>query len=600
VVDFPGERCYSKSTQRTPALPYKSFPHFSPAIGKILYQETFHMSIPMINRLGDWNPQLLRELKGRLKFRNVALVASLSLLGQLLLVISFVRQLPVAPPMGEHLYSTSHRYCTGTPPEYYDSYPCVRDPFGNFAINWAHWWLDVFVWLSIIGMFAILVAGTYMLIGDQDTEDRRGTLNFIRLSPRSAATILLGKLLGVPVLLYLAGILAIPLHWWAGIAAQIPPGWIVSYYGVLLASCFCFYSAALLFGTVSSWLGGFQPWLGSGTLLFLLWLAIIKEKLQNASDLLNLLSPSTTLASVIWAMDSPDRFDLFRSLSFDNVQWFQLPVGKSVGGTVALSLLIYGFLTYWIWQALLRRFPNPGATLLSKRQSYLLVAGYEILILGFALQQTGEQYDFVSLSLLNLLLFLGIIVALTPDRQALHDWARYRHANLPARKGFWHNSLVRDLVWGDKSPALVAVAINLASATAVLVPWALCWKYAFPSLILAMNFILIYAALAQLMLFVKTQKPAVWAVGSVAAAALLPPIIFNLLSARPDYQPAVWLFSAFPAFWSWEALKEAPAATVFAVFVAQWLVLLLLSVQLTRKLRKAGESASKALLAGKQ
>jgi hypothetical protein len=558
------------------------------------------MSMPMINRLGDWNPQLFRELKGRLKFRNVALAASLSLLGQLLLVMSFVRQLPpsiiaIDPPS---LYY--HRYCTGT--QSWDQHPknylCLRDTFGNFTINWPHWWLDIFVWLSIIGMFALLVAGTYMLIGDQDMEERRGTLNFIRLSPRSAGTILLGKLLGVPVLLYLAGMLAIPLHWWAGIAAQIPPILIVSYYGVLLASCFCFYSTALLFGTVSSWLGGFQPWLGSGTLLFFLGIAS-KPISQNASDLLNLLSPSTTIASVIWAMDSQNRFDFINDLSLDKLQWFDLPVGKGVGGTVALSLLIYGFLTYWIWQALLRRFPNPGATPLSKRQSYLLVAVAEILLLGFELQDSGKSNDFVSLSSLNLLLFLGIIAALTPNRQALHDWARYRHANLPARKGFWHNSLVRDLVWGEKSPALVAVAINLASATAVLVPWALCWEYAFPSLILGINFILIYAALAQLMLFVKTQKPAVWAVSSVGAAVLLPLIILNLLFAGPE--TAVLLFLAFPGFWSWEALKVAPSATtVFAVFVAQWLVLLLLSVQLTRKLRRAGESASKALLAGKQ
>jgi len=556
----------------------------------------------MINRLGDWNPQLLRELKGRLKFRNMALAASLSLLGQLLLVISFVRKLPVAPPMGEYIYPTYSPYCTGTrPKDYYsDNYPCLQDAFGNFAINWPHWWLDVFVWLSIIGMFALLVAGTYMLIGDQDTEERRGTLNFIRLSPRSAATILLGKLLGVPVLLYLAGMLAIPLHWGAGIAAQIPPILIVSYYGVLLASCLCFYSAALLFGTVSSWLGGFQPWLGSGTLLFFLWIETLKPGDETSSDLLNLLSPSATLSFVHYSMPAAKKsFRSFNLYYLDRLRWFDLPVGLSVAGTVALSLLIYGFLTYWIWQALLRRFPNQGATLLSKRQSYLLVAGSEILLLGFELQESGNtDSGFVRLSLLNLLLFLGIIAALTPNRQALHDWARYRHANLPARKGFWQNSLVRDLVWGEKSPALVAVAINLASATVVLVPWALGWEYAFPSLILAMNLTLIYAALAQLMLFVKTQKPAVWAVVSVGAAALLPPIILVLLSATPEKQPAVWLFSAFPAFWSWEALREVPAATVFAVFVAQWLVLLVLSVQLTRKLRKAGESASKALLAG--
>jgi ABC-type Na+ efflux pump permease subunit len=111
---------------------------------------------------------------------------------------------------------------------------------------------------------------------DLGHEESRGILNFIRLSPQSPENILVGKLLGVPILLYVVAVLAVPLHLWAGLAAQISLIRILSFYGVLIAACFFFYSAALLFSLVSSWLGGFQAWLGSGGVLIFLFLAIFK------------------------------------------------------------------------------------------------------------------------------------------------------------------------------------------------------------------------------------------------------------------------------------------------------------------------------------
>ncbi|RQH23304.1 hypothetical protein D5R40_27115 [Okeania hirsuta] len=56
-------------------------------------------------------------------------------------------------------------------------------------------------------MAVILIGGVYMLVADLAKEKRLGTLNFIRLSPQSIQKILLGKLLGVPILIYLALVL---------------------------------------------------------------------------------------------------------------------------------------------------------------------------------------------------------------------------------------------------------------------------------------------------------------------------------------------------------------------------------------------------------
>jgi len=53
------------------------------------------------------------------------------------------------------------------------------DNQGNFVINWQMWWLDLFTWLSLIGIFALLVAGTYLLISDLAHEERQDTLHSI-------------------------------------------------------------------------------------------------------------------------------------------------------------------------------------------------------------------------------------------------------------------------------------------------------------------------------------------------------------------------------------------------------------------------------------
>jgi ABC-type Na+ efflux pump permease subunit len=90
---------------------------------------------------------------------------------------------------------------------------------------------------------ALNCCGTYLLVSDLATEKNNGTLNFIRFSPQSTQSVLIGKMLGVPIALYITVLCALPLHLWAGLAGQIPLGRIVTFYGVLVAGCFLFYSA---------------------------------------------------------------------------------------------------------------------------------------------------------------------------------------------------------------------------------------------------------------------------------------------------------------------------------------------------------------------
>lgn len=565
------------------------------------------MALPWIDQIGEWNPQLFREIKGRMVPRNILIAVAISLVGQLLLLMSFASQLPVPNENNEVIYS---RYCTGSSPNYSDP-TCLADGLGGFVINWQVWWTDVFVWLSVIGVFTLLLAGTYMLIGDLAKEEHRGTLNFLRLTPQSGMSILTGKMLGVPILLYLVGFLALPLHLAAGLSAQVPFSLILIYYGVLGANCLFFYSFALLFGLVGKWLGGFQAWLGSGVLLMFLF--PMTSMLSHGSyithhpiDWLILFNPSALLPYLIDSNSLNTTTSVsYGTNSLRNLSYFLMPVGAKGWSMAGLMVFNSGLWTYWVWQGLNRCFHNPTTTLLGKQQSYWLTACFEALILGFAVKaQVESSYakgPFESLQMLlvfNLILFLCQFAALMPQRQAMQDWARYRHKQRSARK---RGGVVADLIWGENSPALVAVALNLAIAFSILLPWILLWpqnQYKIPALwalLVSATLMLVYAAVAQLILFMKSPKRAVWATVTVGGLVILPPIIFGFLSATPMNKPAVWLFSAFP----WASLEYATGMTVFLAVIGQSLAFGLLSLKLRQQLQKAGESSTKALLSGR-
>ena len=512
------------------------------------------MTLHLLDKIGNWNPQLFREIKGRLNIGNMAIASTFSISGQLLLFLYFS--------------------------------------------TWG--WLEIFTWLSILSVLALLVAGTYLLVSDLDKEERRGTLNFIRLSPQSAKTIFLGKVLGVPILLYLVTILAVPLHLYAGLAAQIPLNEILCFYIAVAASCALFYSTAMLFGLTTSWLGGFQPWLASAMAFVVFgisWLPLMRA----AGDVLHFLSPLAMLRYELFLVDKGDFDSLVENL--DKLQWFYSPVGTNIAIGLALSLLVCGTGTYWMWQGWQRRFPNPSATVLSKRQSYLLVICCQVIFLGFALQSNApDNTNLIFLLILNLVMFLALIAALTSDRQSLYDWARYRKQIVPSNQKLWRRYPLLDLIWSDKSPAVVAIALNFLSSVIILTPWALLEKpeiNEFWGVICCLNLILIYAGIAQIFLFTKTRHHEIWAVGAVGSAILLPPAILCMLLSMPLLTLVkahiFWLSSVFGVGFS-SSLTAALGNTILLSILSQWSVLVLLNLKLRSQLKLAGQSASKALL----
>jgi hypothetical protein len=604
------------------------------------------MLLNFIDRVGELNPQLFRELKGRFKPFNIIIATGSSLLLQLIVFLFQLREFP------DDKYSLSANYCTlqgiyrGQEQELYKQQSLLTQKIDNYRqiqlsdnsiipnleiqlqqvktelstlqhylaknicpldkIDWQLWWRDhweyTFLTLSVIFIFTLLVGGTYLLISDLAKEEQRGTLNFIRLSPQSETSILTGKILGVPSLIYLFVLTAIPLHFWAGHSAKIASSHIFSYYAVIAASCMFFYSAALIFGLVSRWFSSFQPWVGSSVVLVFLFLTMTMassyEHFNNPLTWIRFFSP--------WDITNylfPNLFNSYRDSSINQLQFFYLPIGKNSLTLVGFHLVNYGICSYGIWQAIKRCFRNADSTILSKGQSYLFIAFAQVMFFGLTISTVKNRYDLgmiFLIALLNFGLVLALTIVLSPHRQIIQDWARYRHQNNRDK------SVLKDLVFGEKSPAIVAIAINLLIATLPIMLWILFSPANFYNggvdknkfllaTLLALSLMLVYATIAQLMLLMKNPKRYVWAVGTIGVAMFLPSIILSVLGISPSENPTLWLFSTFP----WAAIEHTQTTTIFMALLAEFTVVALLNFQLNRQVRVLGESATKALLAGR-
>jgi hypothetical protein len=187
-----------------------------------------------LDHFGDWTPQLWREAKERLQWQPTIATAVASGFIQFCLVTSFSRQ----------------------------------------ATDSAEWQFHLFHTLTWLGMLLLMLIGCYLLVTNLADEAKRGTLDLLRLSPLSNRQILFGKLLGVPILLYWAIGLCLPLHLWAGLTVGIPFGSIACVYGFGAIACGLIYCFALVHAL--SWQAKAQAWyvIVLAAFLFLLLLGL--------------------------------------------------------------------------------------------------------------------------------------------------------------------------------------------------------------------------------------------------------------------------------------------------------------------------------------
>jgi hypothetical protein len=561
------------------------------------------------SKLLDSNPQFFREIQGKLKTRNVVIAAAIAIIAQFIAVVFLLGQLPdmklAVTQCGRYGMALVYQEYQ----EYSNQVCYAQNEAGNWVINWQLWWLDLFIILSIVSIFALLVVGTYLLIADTVREESRGTLNFIRLTPQSAGSVLLGKILGVPILVYTAIALLLPLHLVAGLQSHIPLTLILAFDLTVVASCAFFYCLGLLWSLLDFGVSGFKSWLASGLLGFLLLFStvLLFDGHLNLDHFLAwtlMFHPGIVLTYLIDA--SHLRFGTIDFLSTDKLAelsfygqalWTKTAVG------ISLIFLNFSLWTYWCWAILKRRFHNPEKTILSKVYSYWLTAWFALLALGFTLQTEASNFphdlsndtyliknNFIFLQVCLSLFGLGLIFALSPHRQTLYDWARYRHQS----QG---NSLWKELVLGDNSPSTVAIAINLAIAIIFISPSIFLLlpqsqQYIFGGLLLSATNILLYAVIAQFLLTIKTRKRAIWSIATVASMIIVPPACLGVAELTIKTIPQVWLFSFIPTI----AAESVSFGAISWAILGQWLAIAVISLQMTRKLKQAGASETKILM----
>jgi len=487
------------------------------------------MNPAWIDRLANWNPQFIRECRGRLNNRSLIVAIAFSAIAQIIILLT---------------YNQIRQLTNQTPQEI---------------------WLSVFRTLTWIFPYFLFVSGSYLLTSDITNEERRGTLNFIRLSPRSSQSILLGKMLGVPILPYLSIALFVPLHLIAAMIGGVPFGFTISYYLLLGVGAFFLFSFALLvasFGNTQTMLGSQQSAAAFSftaltffffTPLFITWNNVTSWSLFVDIDLLN---PG-------------------RSWEYD-LEWLYIPISSNIWLSHLFTLANLAIATFGIWQILRRRFYNPSGTILSKYQSYGLIAYAQILMFGFVVKTPNLIALFIT-EAIDFGLILLLISAITPKRQALLDWVRFDRRNV------W------DWVWSAKSPAPIAIAINLLIVNCIWIPWLLLAQFdnvalGLMSLLSQACTLLIYALIVQLILIQKSQRPASWATGAIATLLILPPIFLGLLSITPEKFPAIWIF--FGYIWVLGvSLTSSNVSIGFAIAIfGQSIVIVSLGVMLRNKL----------------
>ncbi len=179
-----------------------------------------------IDKIGDCNPQLMREIQGRLKIVPVAITFFLSFLTQLVVFLYQLREFPgdKYPLYGTYcleysVYKQQLEQISQQINQLNREIPLLKNTnnlekvseltqqltqlhdqqqkINNYLyggnqfcpldrINIPLWWQDhwyyIFISLSIIFVFTLLVAGSYLLINNLAQEEHRGTLNFYVLA----------------------------------------------------------------------------------------------------------------------------------------------------------------------------------------------------------------------------------------------------------------------------------------------------------------------------------------------------------------------------------------------------------------------------------
>lgn len=492
------------------------------------------------DRIGDWNPQLFRELKGR--FTGNSWTATL--LGSILLqiVVSLL------------LFSD-------------------KSSIDRFYIIW-------FQCLNWLIPTCSIIGGMYALISDLNQEEKRGTLNAIKLSPQSGRSIFLGKIIGVPSLVYLAVLSIVPMHLVLAVVNGANLGLILTWYCTIGVTTYLFLSLTILYI------------LYGGKFAILLSLLALKP----VSGLIGIYNHylDSEISHKEWINNSPPLFS-----------WFYLPVVNNIWLFYCSACGISLVISHWLWQAIERKYINPAGTTLTKEDSYWINISFQFWLIGFALPLVTEAVDSHSSALtLTICYSIGtvwvicLIPIILPSQRMMQEWSYTWHKQFKDRHfQSWQQDLIQNLIWHDRSPSVLAMAINLAIPA---IGWGLCAIAFIHDLELLIKFISGIAIASILTLiytvainFTCLRSPLKGA--GVAAPIFLMsffPIMFGTLAAmnavHQDLGFGLWLFS--PLFWLGIAKLSLPSIGI--AFLGQLGILVGLTKLLQRQLQIVSASTT--------
>jgi hypothetical protein len=492
----------------------------------------------MLDRIGDLNPQLLRELKGRLTSGSFTTTLIASGLGQ--------------TAIGLLLFGDR-----------------AKDRFSTDTFQCLNWLMPI----------CLIIGGIYTLISDLNQEEKRGTLNAIKLSPQSGRSIFLGKIIGVPSLVYLAVLSIVPMHLVLAIVNGVNLGLLLAWYCTIGITTYLFLSLTILYVLHG---GKFAISIG--------FLAL--NPVSSLIGIYNRYLNSATSHNREWMNNSPQLFS-----------WFYLPVANNIwlfyGWVCGISLVI----SHWLWHAIERKYLNPAGTLLSKKDSYWINVSFQLWLIGLALPLLTSK-GYTNSSALTLTSFYGIGIVLViclmptivPTQKMMQEWSYIWHQqlkDLQIRSG--NQELIKNLIWHDRSPSVVAMVINIAIPAIV---WGLCSIVFVRDLESLLKFIcgiaiasiltLIYTVVINFLCLTSRLKGA----GIAAAISMMSffPVTFGTLAAinevYKDLGAGLLLFS--PLLWLGIAQLSLPSIGI--AMMAQLGILAGLTKLLQRRLQLVGAS----------
>jgi hypothetical protein len=522
------------------------------------------MAMQWLNELGDRNPQLLRELRARFQVRSVGATIGISLALQVLVVLFFVLRLPDQP---------------------YQQY-CLSKAVGECSkIDWRMWWGDIFKILTYLIPYVLCIPGVYAIGNDLSQEAQKGTINILRLSPRSSQNILLGKLIGVPILGYFSLILIMPLHIIAAFLGAISPGFFFSFYLTLVA-----WTVPIFLATTS--LTGFRkpntqsPSSNGVGPLFIFFILITMPIIQ------------------VWNVITVWNWFKVPGLHFENndfsIKWFSLNINNGFAIPHLFLLVNISLVVAFFYVVLNRAFQKPTAKM-KKAHSYGIVLYVTISLLGLILAdnlvRTSQAEALAALSVVSaasIFPMLLLIISLLSSRQSILDWLRSRQEialdmrSQSKPRAAQRSEQIRDWVFGERSPGIIAVCINLLIVFCALFLILFQIKSdefnsGWIGLLLTITLIANYGFLAQLMLMMETAKRDTWALGSLACAVVIPSIAASLpvLDGGLSYfTPGLWTFLLSRGY------RSADLTVANIALIAHVAILYLQIMLFRRKLRQ--------------